>query len=71
MSGSSKLTPEQSDWYLARYGVRYSSVQEAPLRPSRRVRRGRPRDNNDLRVLRAQNETARMLEKQSLQAKAV
>jgi hypothetical protein len=36
-----KLTPDQQDWYQNRFGERYVAVAENPLRPSRRVRRGR------------------------------
>jgi hypothetical protein len=39
--GSSKLTDEQADFYAGRFGERYTTVQEQPLRPSRRVRRAK------------------------------
>lgn len=39
--GSSKLTDEQADFYVGRFGERYTTVQEQPLRPSRRVRRAK------------------------------
>lgn len=39
MAGSSDLTVDQQDWYEQRFGVRFLSVQENHVRPSRRVRR--------------------------------
>lgn len=39
--GTSPLTAEQQDWYKARFGQRYLSVQEQPQRPPRRWRRSK------------------------------
>ena len=39
VNGSTKLTAEQSDWYLERFGVRYTHVQWQPGVPNRKARR--------------------------------
>jgi hypothetical protein len=41
VNGSSRLTPEQQEFYTGRYGERYLAVQENHVRPSRRVRRAK------------------------------
>lgn len=38
--GTSKLTPDQQDYYAERFGgTRYTHVQDQPARPSRKARR--------------------------------
>jgi hypothetical protein len=39
VNGSSKLTPEQQEWYVQKFGRRYLYVQQTPQVPPRRVRR--------------------------------
>lgn len=46
MAGSTRLTPEQQQWYRERFGVVYVNVPEMPWslpRKERRKRRFRPR----------------------------
>jgi hypothetical protein len=64
----SKLTPEQQEWYREKFGVRYSHVQDTPLQPSRRVRRGRG-DRNDAKVLEYQKKVLAHLSSNPIKAK--
>jgi len=66
--GSSPLTPEQQEWYEQRFGVRYVAVAEQPFRPSRRIRRGRPKDATDMRAFEEQQRVLRLLAKTPLKA---
>lgn len=66
MTGSSKLTAEQQDYYANRFGERYVAVQEQPLRPSRRVRRAKngkrhTLTNTDIAVYDSQRDALRKL----------
>jgi hypothetical protein len=68
LTGSSSLTAEQQEWYEKHFGVRYLAVAEQPFRPSRRVRRGRPRDAADMRAYDAQQQVMRLLAGRPLKA---
>jgi hypothetical protein len=41
--GATSLTPEQQEWFLRNYGVRYLGVQTNADVPSRRARRAHKR----------------------------
>jgi hypothetical protein len=66
MTGSSVLTEEQREWYRERYGVSYVAIAENHIRPSRRVRRGRARDQMDVDVLGAQRQALDALRKTAI-----
>ena len=68
MTGSSPLTAEQTAWYEDRFGLRYVTVAENHLRPSRRTRRGRHRDVHDVAVHQAQIKTILALRRNPLEA---
>lgn len=61
--GSSKLTEAQSDWYFKHFGARYRYVQEQPLRPPRRIRRGRKITMADVKLADAISETQKAARK--------
>lgn len=69
--GSSRLTPEQQEFYETRFGVRYHAIAENPIRPSRKLRRalkhgpGRQTITTaELQILDRQRELERALTKQ-------